>query len=280
MMPDTASTCNGTFISLDLFSLMPPELKGPLLTAFPALETIVGTLDLRLDQFMTDLTEEMYELWDNATVTESMPVIGDLVHAVVHSVQDQLSVRTVGGANTEWMIGDLDACHGSVGDRMQSTNRRCSGSLAVSQAKCIRRFMVVGSGLDDIETEERRQHERERTRLARRGRLPTKTAAAEERERRGHSSHSYPDGPVEYDVGAPNGPATDDLADYRVRQQLVVLMKFRDHGGRDLPDREYYDNLFNARGIFDFWVFWALFILFVFLFLRACSLGRPPKTPR
>ena len=248
MLPDltVAASCNDAAISLDLFSLMPVELKGPLLNAFPALERVMETLNLRLDQFMTDLTEEMYELWDNATVTEIMPGIGDLVHAVLHEIPDQLTVLTVGGKNTEWMVGDPDGCHGSVGTRMLSNNRRCSGSLGVSQAKCIRRNMVVGADLEDIEDEERRQRVRERTRLARRGRLPTKAAAEEEAAERERRSDAIT--PVNYTVPAPNGPATSDPADYRVRQQLVVLMKFRDHGGRSLPPREYYDNLFNARG--------------------------------
>ena len=222
------------------------RLQGPLLNAFPALESIMGTLNLRLDQFMDGLTEEMYELWDDTTVNEIMPIIGDLLATVIDQLDDQLTVLTAGGDNTEWMVGDKHTCHGSVKDRAQSSNRRCSGSLAVSQAKCIRRKMVVGSDLEDIEDEERQQRVRVRTRLARRGRLPTKAAAEEEaaeRERR-----SRPTTPVAYTVGALNGPATSDPADYRVRQQLVVLMKFRDHGGRSLPPREYYDNLFNARG--------------------------------
>eukprot|EP00041_Stephanoeca_diplocostata_P035435 m.1248743 g.1248743 ORF g.1248743 m.1248743 type:complete len:1211 (+) comp24699_c0_seq1:310-3942(+) len=45
-----------------------------------------------------------------------------------------------------------------------------------------------------------------------------------------------------------DGPATSDEADYRVRRQLVIPMRFSDHGDRNLPTRHNLDMIFNSRG--------------------------------
>lgn len=68
------------------------------------------------------------------------------------------------------------------------------------------------------------------------------------RRRRGVSALSSPSRPSYAATVDSNGPATNDAADYRIRRQLVIPVRFSDHSTRHVPTRNTLDAIFNARG--------------------------------
>lgn len=261
-LPDNATDCGNATMALDLFNLLPMEIKQSLCNEFHDLDELVRFLGLRLDQFVDvgDLADA-YDIWESFVQNSQIPVVGDVIRTIFDCRPAvQVAIRGV-GKQTEWIIGDNNTCEGTDIDRRNSTDKRCNGAIAVQFGRCIAPTYAFHAEADA-----------DTSATASPTALPTISPTVSptfqtisidcnfsdpslRRECKGQQEFSKYLKSVDRGYYVPfvpplshtHGPATRSKADYRVLRQLVVLVRFSDHRQRNLPSREYYDYLFNAR---------------------------------